>query len=48
MTATPDGGPTLELVVKGAVRPDVILADYNLPNDMNGLQIVARLRQAPP
>ena len=48
VTATPDGGATLELVAKGAVRPDVILADYNLPNDMNGLQIVARLRQALP
>src|SRR3546814_12704374 len=26
------------------IRPDVLLADYNLPNDMDGLQVAERLR----
>ena len=27
------------------IRPDLILADYNLPNGMNGLQLAAKLRE---
>ena len=45
MTA-PDGVAALELVTAGTIRPDLILADYNLPNGMDGLQLVARLREA--
>ena len=26
-------------------RPDLVLADYNLPNGMNGVQVSQRLRQ---
>jgi len=38
-TATaPDGVAALELVAQGIVRPDLILADYNLPLGMTGLQ----------
>ena len=33
------------LVARGTVRPDLILADYNLPNGMNGLQVTAKLRE---
>ena len=33
----PDGVAALELVARGTIRPDLILADYNLPNGMNGL-----------
>jgi two-component system CheB/CheR fusion protein len=40
---TPDGVEALELVARGTVRPDLILADYNLPNGMDGLQIAAKL-----
>lgn len=40
----PDGIAALELVARGTIRPDLILADYNLPNDMNGLQITAKVR----
>ena len=44
-----DGASTaptaLQLVERGDVRPDLILADYNLPNGMNGLQVAAKLRQ---
>ena len=41
----PDGVAALELVTRGTIRPDLVLADYNLPNGMDGLQLVARLRE---
>jgi two-component system CheB/CheR fusion protein len=45
-TATaPDGIAALELVAPGVFRPDLILADYNLPNRMDGLQVTAKLRE---
>jgi two-component system CheB/CheR fusion protein len=34
----------VKLVSGGAIRPDIILADYNLPGGMNGLQLLAKLR----
>lgn len=40
-----DGVAALEMVAQGAVRPDLVLADYNLPNDLNGLQFAAKLRE---
>jgi len=44
-TATaPDGIAALDLVVRGKIRPDLILADYNLPNGLDGLQVVEKLR----
>lgn len=43
MTAA-DGPTALELVRNGTMRPDLILADYNLPNAMDGLQAAQRLR----
>ena len=46
-TATaPDGVTALALTTRGTIRPDLILADYNLPNGMDGLQVAARLRDA--
>ncbi len=44
-TAAADGISALELVAHGTVQPDLILADYNLPNGMNGLQVTAKLRE---
>jgi two-component system CheB/CheR fusion protein len=44
-TGAPDGIAALELVTQGPVRPDLILADYNLPNGMNGLEVTAKLRE---
>ena len=44
--AAPDGLAALELVTRGTIRPDLILADYNLPNGMDGLQLAALLREA--
>ena len=40
-----DGVAALELVARGAVRPDLVLADYNLPKGLNGLQLAAKLRE---
>lgn len=40
----PDGVAALDLVGRGAVRPALILSDYNLPNGMDGLQACARIR----
>jgi two-component system CheB/CheR fusion protein len=41
----PDGIEALDLVARGIVRPDLILADYNLPNGMDGPQVIAKLRE---
>jgi two-component system, chemotaxis family, CheB/CheR fusion protein len=44
-TATaPDGIAALELVARGKIRPDLILADYNLPKGTGGLQVVEQVR----
>jgi two-component system CheB/CheR fusion protein len=40
-----DGVAALELVARGMIRPDLVLADYNLPNGLNGLQLTAKLRE---
>jgi signal transduction histidine kinase/CheY-like chemotaxis protein len=40
-----DGRQALALASTGGVRPDVIVADYNLPGGMNGLQAIAGLRE---
>ena len=40
-----DGPAALEVVARRTMRPDLVLADYNLPNGMNGVQVSQRLRQ---
>lgn len=46
-TATaPDGAAALDLVARGAAHPHLLLADFNLPNGMNGIQAAAKLREA--
>jgi two-component system CheB/CheR fusion protein len=40
-----DGLAALELAAEGTFQPELMLADYNLPNGMNGLQVTAALRQ---
>ena len=40
-----DGIAALEWLAQSTMRPDVVLADFNLPNGMDGLQLVARIRQ---
>jgi two-component system CheB/CheR fusion protein len=33
------------MLERGAIRPDLILTDFNLPNGLNGLQLAAALRK---
>jgi two-component system CheB/CheR fusion protein len=40
-----DGIAALEMIARGAARPDLLLADYNLPHSMNGLEVSAKLRE---
>ena len=44
-TTASDGSAAMTLVTDGMARPDLILADYNLPGGMNGVQVAARLRE---
>lgn len=39
-----DGSSALELVTHMNFRPDIVLTDLRLPNDMDGIQIGAKLR----
>jgi len=43
--SAPDGVAAFELVARAAFRPDLILADYNLPNGMDGLEVAAKIRE---
>jgi two-component system CheB/CheR fusion protein len=40
-----DGAAAIDLVTQGAMQPDLILTDFNLPNGMDGLQATAKLRE---
>jgi two-component system CheB/CheR fusion protein len=40
-----DGPAAVELAVRRTIRPDLVLADYNLPNGMNGIEVCQKLRQ---
>ena len=40
-----NGPAALEAMARGTMRPDLVLADYNLPNGMNGVQVSQKLRQ---
>jgi two-component system CheB/CheR fusion protein len=39
-----DGAEALEFIAKGALRPDVILADFNLPHGVTGLEAIEKIR----
>jgi two-component system CheB/CheR fusion protein len=45
VATAPDSVVALELVTRGTIQPDLILADYNLPNGLNGLELTAKLRK---
>jgi two-component system CheB/CheR fusion protein len=45
VTTAVDGPAALELAAQGKAQPDIVLADYNLPHGMNGVQVSQRLRQ---
>jgi len=40
-----EGEGALDFIARGGLRPDVILTDYNLPNGMNGLELIAKIRE---
>ncbi len=45
VATAPDGPAALEWMARGTVRPDVIVADYNLPSGMDGIEVAAKLRE---
>ena len=45
VAAAIDAQAALALVGRGAVHPDLVLADYNLPNGMDGLRLGTTLRE---
>ncbi len=44
-TTAEDGRKALEFAMQGTIRPDLLVADYNLPKGLTGLQAVAELRE---
>ena len=40
-----DGLSALALVASAAIPPDLILTDFNLPNGLNGLQLIGQVRR---
>lgn len=46
VTSAHNGVDALELIARENTRFDLILADYNLPNGMNGLMLIAKAREA--
>jgi len=42
--AAADGTEAFEMAMAGRINPDLILADYNLPDGLNGLQVASKLR----
>ena len=44
-SAAVDGHDALESLARGTTRPDLVLADYNLPRGMNGVQVCQKLRR---
>ena len=45
VVTAPDGVTALDGVGRRNAPPDLVLADYNLPGGMNGLQVAANLRE---
>jgi two-component system, chemotaxis family, CheB/CheR fusion protein len=41
----PDGPAALHMIAQRALKPDLVLVDYNLPGGLNGLQLAGRLRE---
>lgn len=46
VTAAANGRAALDLLAKDRLRPDLVICDYNLPGDLNGVQIATALRSA--
>lgn len=48
VVSAPDGVAAVKLVEEGTLRPDLVLADFNLPGGIDGLDVVARVRKGDP
>jgi len=46
VTTAADGITAIEKVTQGVVEPQLILADYNLPNGLTGLQMAMEVRES--
>jgi two-component system CheB/CheR fusion protein len=46
ITAVAGASEALALAARGRLLPDVIIADYNLPGDLTGAEVIARLRES--
>ena len=44
VSAANTGAEAVKMVAGGGVRPQVVIVDYNLPDEANGLDVVAQLR----
>jgi len=44
VSCAPDAAVAMELIAKGAIRPDILLTDYNLPGGKTGIELLAGLR----
>jgi two-component system CheB/CheR fusion protein len=45
IATAPDGNAAQALLERGAIRPDLLLTDFNLPNGLNGLQLAENMRK---
>jgi len=45
-TVVADATETFTLAARAALLPDVVLADYNLPGDLTGAEVIMRLRES--
>jgi two-component system CheB/CheR fusion protein len=45
VATAPDGATALDIVATSPASTDLLLTDYNLPGDLNGLDLAARLRE---
>ena len=46
VTAATDGAAGIDLVERGILKPDLVIADFNLPGGADGMQVAARVRAA--
>ncbi len=45
VVTVPHGIAAMQFISQSAIRPDLVIADYNLPNGMDGLEVAAKLRK---
>jgi len=46
VAAVGDGLAALDLIAQGRFQPDLIITDYNLPDDLDGLEVGAKIRES--